>query len=129
MHRRRTVGAWDALVCTGVPDQPGEVGRIVERLCGPDEVAPQDIVILSSHALARSEVGQSPPEGFAYSADGAATGRVIRFGSIRGFKGLEAPVVILCELEDLDADTAAQQRYVGMSRAKNHCIVVVDRVG
>jgi superfamily I DNA/RNA helicase len=87
-------------------------------------VAPQDVVILSSHALEKSKVGQSPPHGFAYSAEGAVTGRVIRFASIRGFKGLEAPVVILCELEDLDADTAAQQRYVGMSRAKHHCILV-----
>jgi hypothetical protein len=107
-------------------DQPGEVGRLVTRLCGLDEVAPQDVVILSSHALEKSRVGQSPPDGFTYSADGAATGRVVRFGSIRGFKGLEAPVVILCELEDLDPDTAAQQRYVGMSRAKNHCILVTD---
>jgi hypothetical protein len=113
-----------AVEVVAADDQPGEVGRIVERLCGPDEVAPQDVVILSSHALEKSKVGQSPPHGFAYSAEGAVTGRVIRFASIRGFKGLEAPVVILCELEDLDADTAAQQRYVGMSRAKHHCILV-----
>ncbi len=52
-------------------------------------------------------------------------GPYVRFSSIRGFKGLESPVVILCELEDLDDETRDQQLYVGMSRAKNHCVVVV----
>ncbi len=32
--------------------------------------------------------------------------------------------MILCELEDLDDETIDQQIYVGMSRAKNHCVVV-----
>jgi hypothetical protein len=105
-------------------DQPSAVAHLVARLCGPDEVAPQDIVILSSHALERSAVGAHPPEGFIYSVGGAPTGPCVRFSSIRGFKGLEAPVVILCELEDLDDQTADQQRYVGLSRAKHHCVVV-----
>jgi hypothetical protein len=105
-------------------DQPTAVARLIERLCGVDEVAPQDVVVLSSHALERSPVGQHPPRGFVYSLEGAPVGNCVRFGSIRGFKGLEAPVVILCELEDLDGRTADQQLYVGMSRAKYHCIVV-----
>ena len=51
-------------------------------------------------------------------------GDFIRFASIRGFKGLESPVVVLCELEDLDDETIDQQLYVGFSRARNHCVVV-----
>ena len=51
-------------------------------------------------------------------------GPYIRFSSIRGFKGLESPVVILCELEDIDDETIDKQLYVGFSRARNHCIVV-----
>ena len=54
-------------------------------------------------------------------------GKYIRFGSIRGFKGLESPVVILCELEDIDGETIDQQLYVGFSRARNHCIVVAPK--
>jgi superfamily I DNA/RNA helicase len=54
-------------------------------------------------------------------------GPYVRFSSIRGFKGLESAVVVLCELEDLDEDTRDQQLYVGMSRAKNHCVVVVPK--
>ena len=31
---------------------------------------------------------------------------------------------VLCELEDLDEATRDRQLYVGMSRARNHCVVV-----
>ena len=47
--------------------------------------------------------------------------------SIRGFKGLESAVVVLCELEDLDDATVDQQLSVAISRAKNHCVVVVPK--
>jgi superfamily I DNA/RNA helicase len=50
----------------------------------------------------------------------------VYFSSIRGFKGLEAPVVILCELEDLE-DAREQQLYVAISRARNHCVMVESR--
>jgi superfamily I DNA/RNA helicase len=49
------------------------------------------------------------------------------FSSIRGFKGLESPVVILCELGDLDQESRDNQIYVGMSRARNHCVIVAPK--
>lgn len=52
-------------------------------------------------------------------------GPYVRFSSIRGFKGLESSVVILCELEDIDRETIDRQLYAGLSRVRNHCIVVV----
>jgi len=51
------------------------------------------------------------------------------FSSIRAFKGLESPVVILCELEDIDDMTQNQQLYVAISRARNHCVVVLPPAG
>ena len=51
----------------------------------------------------------------------------MHFSSIRGFKGLEAPVVVLCELEDLDEESRDQQLYVALSRARNHCVVVAPK--
>ena len=54
----------------------------------------------------------------------AKLGNYVQFSSIRAFKGLESPVVILCELEDLDEATHAQQLYVGLSRARSHCVIV-----
>jgi superfamily I DNA/RNA helicase len=49
------------------------------------------------------------------------------FSSIRGFKGLESPVVVLCELGDLDEESRDNQLYVGMSRARNHCVIVAPK--
>ena len=94
------------------PDQAKKVASLVKRLIDRDEVLPQDIVVLSSHNVEKSDVVDSLP------AD-------VDFCSIRGFKGLESPVTILCELEDLDDLTVDQQLYVGLSRAKSHCLVVV----
>jgi superfamily I DNA/RNA helicase len=90
-----------------------------------EEVMPQDIAVLSSQSMEDSKVGRSRlPDGLRFSKDPPPTRRYVRFSSIRAFKGLEAPVVVFCELEDLDGATRDSQIYVGMSRARNHCIVV-----
>ena len=81
--------------------------------------------MLSSHNLDQSEVGQAGlPAPYTFVKEPVPLGPKIRFSSIRGFKGLESPVVILCELEDIDEETIDQQLYVGMSRARNHCVVI-----
>jgi hypothetical protein len=105
-------------------DQASTVAAVVQRLCGEEEVVPQDIVILSSHGIETSSVAGIGANGYSYEEDPSPVGPHIRFSSIRGFKGLESPVVILCELEDLDRETMDQQLYVGISRARNHCVVV-----
>ena len=96
----------------------------IAALCGEEEVPPQDIVVLSSHGIEKSAVAEAGCGQFTYTKEPKPVGPYIRFSSIRAFKGLESPVVILCELEDLDDETIDQQLYVGFSRARNHCIVV-----
>ena len=44
--------------------------------------------------------------------------------SIHGFKGLEAPVVILAELGDKHLEDLDRYLYVGGSRARSHLIVL-----
>lgn len=105
-------------------DQPATVEETVKRLCEQEEVLPQDIVVLSSHNIDKSAVAQAGCGRYTYVDEPRPLGDYIRFGSIRGFKGLESPVVILCELEDIDGETIDQQLYVGFSRARNHCVVV-----
>lgn len=73
-----------------------------------DEVLPQDIVVLSSHAL-KSTVGQVGAGGYTFTKDSQKPGKSIHCSSIRGFKGL-------------DGATIDQQLYVGFSRARNHCV-------
>lgn len=124
-----------------VPDVRGPLGRavelhhaedpvkvvagVIERLCGEEEIPPQDIVVLSAHGWENSRVAHAPTRGrHTLTKERGKLGRYVHFSSIRAFKGLESPVVILCELEDLDDDTADQQLYVGLSRARNHCVIV-----
>jgi len=87
-------------------------------------IAPQDVVVLSSHGIERSAVAEAGCGSYEFVDEPKPLGDFIRFASIRGFKGLESPVVVLCELEDLDDETIDQQLYVGFSRARNHCVVV-----
>ena len=47
-----------------------------------------------------------------------------RFVDDRAKARARSSVVILCELEDLATDTMDAQLYVGMSRARNHCVIV-----
>jgi len=109
-------------------DDPGATVRgVLARLCGREEVAPQDVVVLSSHALEKSEVARGGGGAFSFASERGRLGRHIHFSSVRAFKGLEAPVVVLCELEDLDLETRDQQLYVALSRAKNHCVVVAPK--
>jgi hypothetical protein len=108
-------------------DQPGTVRAVIENLCGKEEVPPQDIVVLSSHNIEKSAVAQAGCGKYAFVDEPKPLGDYVRFGSIRGFKGLESPVVILCELEDIDGETIDQQLYVGFSRARNHCVVVAPQ--
>jgi Nuclease-related domain/UvrD-like helicase C-terminal domain/AAA domain len=105
-------------------DAASTVAGVIERICGQEEVPPQDVVVLSSHARAGSAVGRSSIGRFHFTEERGKLGRYVQFASIRGFKGLEAPVVILCELDDLDDATRAQQLYVGLSRARNHCVII-----
>ena len=100
------------------------VAAVLERLCGQDGVSPREVVVLSSHGREKSAVFAAGAGRLRYT-DRRGGGRdAVYFSSIRGFKGLESPVVVLCELEDLDEATRDQQLYVGISRARNHCIVL-----
>ncbi|MEJ7655578.1 MAG: ATP-binding domain-containing protein [Thermoleophilaceae bacterium] len=103
------------------------VKGVLARLCGQEEIPPQDVVVLSSHGLARSEVARGGGGSYGFVPERGKLGKHVHFSSIRGFKGLEAPVVVLCELEDLDEESRDQQLYVALSRARNHCVVVAPK--
>lgn len=50
----------------------------------------------------------------------------IKVSSIYAYKGLESSVVILSELDKLHEDVARQLLYVGLSRARNHAVILGD---
>ena len=106
-------------------DQPASVGSVVARLTGEGDIRPQDIVVLSGHGREKSGVFAAGLGGKRFATERNRRG--VYFSSIRGFKGLESPVVVLCELDNLDDETRDHQLYVGISRARNHCVVVAPQ--
>ena len=117
-------------------EQAAEVLAAITRLRQAG-VPTQDIVVLAPRPL-RSSPGRSKGSrvGRELSASEQETnltfteGRVtdfdtIRFESIKSYKGLESPVVIICEWEDRGAHGAEDENaYVALSRASAHCIVI-----
>lgn len=92
-----------------------------------DEGIPsEDVVILSPRRFESSVASEvttvkvAPIEGL------NEAGEEIRFSTIHGFKGLESPVVILCDIESIDDEKDRALLYVGMSRARSHLIVLLQ---
>jgi superfamily I DNA/RNA helicase len=50
--------------------------------------------------------------------------RHIKVSTIHSFKGLESPIVILTEMDHAFAESREQLAYIGISRARNHLIVI-----
>lgn len=105
-------------------DEPDAVAAVLDDLCGPEDIRPQDVVVLSAHGRDHSAIYGDDTGRWQYTDKRGRKGNKVFFSSIRGFKGLESPVVVLCELGDLDAQSRDNQLYVGMSRARNHCVIV-----
>jgi hypothetical protein len=105
-------------------DEPAAVASALEELCGAEDVRPQDVVVLSAHGRDHSAIYGGDTGRWKYTDKRGRKGNNVFFSSIRGFKGLESPVVVLCELGDLDEESRDNQLYVGISRARNHCVIV-----
>ena len=105
-------------------DEPSKIEAVLDRLCEQQDVRPQDVVVLSGHGRENSVVFGKGAGRWSYTDKRGRGGKSVFFSSIRGFKGLESSVVILCELDNLDAESRDSQLYVGLSRARNHCVIL-----
>lgn len=110
------------LIHTG--DQASAVIDVLDRLCGEEGIPTEDVVVLSSHGFDNCAVLGAEQDRYTFVRGRPGRSGEVRLGSIRGFKGLESPVVVLCELEDLPGDSERNQLYVGISRARTHCVIV-----
>jgi len=113
-----------------VEDQAASVASIIERLVDEDDFAPQDIVVLSLHNFSRtgdqnSDVAKAPGKyKYVHVRDASNKPDEVRFSSIAGFKGLEASVVIACELDRIKPHNSNNLLYVAFSRARHRLITV-----
>lgn len=106
--------------------QRKELARTLALLRGESFVN-DDIVVLSprvgSHCAAarltdESWVGQVAP--FEHAAPGQ-----IRYTTIRSFKGLDSPVVIVTDIEHLSGDLFSSLFYVATTRALNRLFILI----
>ena len=102
------------VICLNVKGGPDSVPRFITL-----------IVVLSLHSLVtkRSAVGRNPGK-YNYVHGPSTSADEVQFSSIKAFKGLERPVVIVCEMDRITHGDLDNQLYVAFSRAKNHLVVV-----
>lgn len=100
------------------------LSQTIADLCSSGELEPDDIVVLSpvvdSCASALVTSGGSarlvplPARRAGHSS----------YGTVAAFKGLEAPAIILTDVEEVATATAQRLFYVGVSRATDHLRVL-----
>jgi hypothetical protein len=110
-------------------DQRAALEDVLRRLLA-DGVKATDIVVLSQNRLAKSGVrgtdGGTDFKLLEVSDVEHPRVPVVRFATVRAFKGMESPVVVLCDVSQVSKDEPQALLYVGMSRARSQLTVLVD---
>ncbi len=101
------------------------VEEFITGLVTEGQVKPGDIAVLTRRGQENSRWSPAPSYP-AWSAtwDLADCGDKVICSSIHGFKGLERPVVIACELQGVNAARDVELLYVAFSRAREYLVVV-----
>lgn len=90
-----------------------------------EEVRPEDIVVLSPGGPGRPPLaGMSNPGTFQLVDDPSTAGNAVYCTTIRKFKGLERPIVVL--ILPTEAAPDHELLYVGMSRARHHLHLILS---
>jgi Nuclease-related domain/UvrD-like helicase C-terminal domain len=106
-------------------DERREVEGLIDRLVTEESVSPGDIALLTRRSRERS-AWKNPSRRPAWQATwelSDAAGKVL-CSSVHGFKGLERPVVVVCELGGIDLAEELELFYVAFSRARELLIAV-----
>ena len=101
--------------------------RLIDDLMRTEFCAAEDIVILSpvNDSCAASAIGRLGRYSLV-PLTGSTESRSIRFGTISSFKGLEAPAVILTDIDEVGTGQAQRLFYVGISRATDRLRVLAQ---
>jgi hypothetical protein len=138
----RVDGREPEIVAADMPEETLDaLRRVLHRLRHDEKVRPWEIAVLTGAHTEKSAVwrqrnfgnevlwnGQVDDAGkaLALRADqvAAAPDDAILFDSIRRFKGLERPIIVLVELSPGDP-MVERLLYVGISRARQHVVMIV----
>jgi superfamily I DNA/RNA helicase len=105
------------------------VTKVVNQLV-KEKTPIDDIVILSPKRLENSglaaveNISRFPLADISRGAVNAPS--TLKFSTIHSFKGLESPVVIIVDVDEVDAEEPQSLLYVAMSRARSLLILMIS---
>ena len=91
-----------------------------------DGIDPKDILVLSPRSFDRSvasalqSTDQYTLHDVKHKPFCKGKGHQIFFSTIHAFKGMESPVIVLCDVDEIETEKPQALLYVGMSRARSH---------
>jgi hypothetical protein len=109
-------------------DESRQLSKVVGKLLD-EKVPPEDIVILSPFQFSKSVVKEAKASIEAPITDirkieGKPNGHII-YSTIHAFKGMESPIIIVCDFDDISGEEQRSLLYVAMSRARSHLVLVI----
>ena len=104
-------------------EQQDQLAELLQKL-NKDGIPKNDIVILSPYTYQNSRIGELARRSITDDVNNRK-GKIL-FSTISSFKGLESPVVILVDIEDIEKKNSSVLLYVGMSRAKSKLYVLAS---
>lgn len=99
--------------------------KVLHQLIVEEEVAAEDIVVLTPFSEEKSSLGKSGRLGrFQLTTNWDIVANEVYYTTIHSFKGLESPIVILVEIEPELQRKTNELLYVACSRARHHLIII-----
>lgn len=108
------------------PNPGRALKRVLQRVCGDGGVRPQDVVVLTGRSSDKSIYRDYADLLLPWRLTLGDEPGHVRLRGVRAFKGMEAPVVILTELDHYTSAEARVLHYVGASRATALLVVMED---
>ena len=110
-------------------NQRASLADVLRRFLA-DGVKASDIVVLSRYRLGNSGVAGTDGGTDFNLVEVAEPKRsrvpVVRFATIQAFKGMESPVIVLCDVSRVTESEPQALLYIAMSRARSQLTVLVD---
>jgi hypothetical protein len=110
-------------------EQASKLSDIFAKL-RKEGVTPADVVVLGKYRLKNSGVSHLPSESVWQLSDVSESGpdaAYVPYTTIHAFKGMEAAVVILVDVDSLDEGEGESLLYVGMSRARAQLFMLIHK--
>lgn len=98
--------------------------RVLDQLINKERASPESIAVLLGWAHPSPLKKNTQIAGFLVTTDQTAEPGKVLLDSVRRFKGLERPIVVLTAIDDLPPEDENALLYVGLSRARVHLVVI-----